>query len=97
MLTILLTHQFTARKSDFLARDAKSHHAKKMDPTDSYFSQELMGKMCGQCKRNLVLSETGQIGFLVNDASSGSIPDINHLPNHHCMKHLFSARLAQPN
>lgn len=42
-----------------------------------------------------MLSETGQIGFFVSDAPSSSIPDINCLPNHHCMKHLFSARLAQ--
>lgn len=69
----------------------------KMNPTNSYFSQELMGKMCGQCKRNVVLSKTRQIGFFVNDASSGPIPDINCLPNHHCMKHLFSARLTQSN
>lgn len=69
----------------------------KMNPTNSYFSQDLMGKMCGQCKRNVVLSKTRQIGFFVNDASSGPIPDINCFPNHHCMKHLFSARLTQSN
>lgn len=86
-----------SKKNQIVFQEMLKVTVQKGDPMYSYFSQELMGKICGQHKRNLVLSETRQIGFFVNDASSGSIPDINCLPNPHCIKHLFSARLAQPN
>lgn len=83
-------------KSDCFARDGKSHCKKNTKHKTQLLILTLAKNQHEKCERNLVLSGTQQIGFFVSDAPSSSISDIKCLPNHHCMKHLFSARLAQP-